>query len=110
MVTYDGNSKEFDMLSTNSGYDIPPNVTSSTNKLLVSFISNRFWTFNGFYANVYENPHYCEQWIDYTKGTIKSPTFPDEKTDELDCLWLITADEGFTITINVEHFYVREGF
>ena len=75
--------------------------------MLVSFYSNAVWNYNGFYINIYENPHYCEQWIDYQKGTIKSPTFPNEKTNKLDCLWLITADQGFTITINVEHFYVK---
>ena len=107
LITYDGNSKYFDMLSSNSGYDVPPNVTSSTNEMLVSFHSDQWINFNGFYINIYENPHFCEQWIDYKKGTIKSPTFPDEKTNKLDCLWLITADEGFTITINVEHLYVK---
>ena len=107
LITYDGNSKDFDMLSSNSGYDVPPNVTSSTNEMLVSFYSDHFFNYNGFYINIYENPHFCEQWIDYKKGTIKSPTFPDEKTNKLDCLWLITADEGFTITINVEHFHVK---
>ena len=95
------------MLSSNSGFDVPPNVTSSTNEILVSFYSGPTVNYNGFYINIYENPHFCEQWIDYKKGTLKSPTFPDEKTDKLDCLWLITADEGFTITINVEHLYVR---
>ena len=107
LITYDGNSKDFKVLSSNSGYDVPPNVTSSKNEMLVSFYSNPFHNFNGFLINIHEHPHYCEQWIDYNKGTIKSPTFPDEKTDKLDCLWLITAEEGFTITINVEHFYVR---
>ena len=107
MITYDGNSKDFDMLSSNSGFDVPPNVTSSTNEMLVSFYSNHNVNFNGFYINIYENPHFCEQWIDYKKGTIKSPTFPNEKTNKLDCIWLITADEGFTITINIEHLYVR---
>ena len=106
LITYDGNSKYFDTLSSNSGFDVPPNVTSSTNEILVSFYSGPTVNYNGFYMNIYENPHFCEQWIDYKKGTIKSPTFPDEKTDKLDCLWLITADEGFTITINVENFYV----
>ena len=95
------------MLSSNSGYDVPPNVTSSTNEMLVSFYSNQFHNYNGFFINIYENPHFCEQWIDYKKGTIKSPTFPNEKTNKLDCIWLITADEGFTITINIEHLYVR---
>ena len=107
LITYDGKSKNFDMLSSNSGYDVPPNVTSSTNEMLVSFYSDYIYNYNGFYINIYENPHFCEQWIDYKKGTIKSPSFPDEKTNKLDCSWLITADEGFTITINVEHFYVR---
>ena len=107
LITYDGSSKDFAMLSSNSGHDVPPNVTSTTNKMLVSFYSDPIINFNGFYINIYENPHFCEQWIDYKKGTIKSPTFPDEKTNKLDCLWLITADEGFTITINVEHLFVK---
>ena len=106
LKTFDGNSTDFNLISSNSGYDVPPNVTSSTNKMLVAFYSDPFIDSNGFYINIYEHPHYCEQWIDYKKGTIKSPTFPDEKTNKLNCSWLITADEGFSITINIEHFHV----
>ena len=104
----DGNSSDATYLSINSGYALPPNVTSSGNQMLVSFYSSSEYNqrFSGYYALVHENPHYCEQWLDWEERTIRSPTFPDKKTRSRSCLWLLTANEGYTITINVEYFQV----
>ena len=103
----DGNSSDSEYLSINSGYALPPNVTSSSNQMLVSFYSSLvFHDYSGYFALVHENPHFCEQWLDFQHGTIRSPTFPDKKTRSRSCLWLLTANEGYTITVNVEHFEV----
>ena len=104
----DGNSTDAKYLGINSGYVLPPNVTSSGNQMLVSFYTSYDGQLypGGYYALVHENPHYCEQWLDWEARSIRSPTFPDKKTKSRSCLWLLTANEGYTITVNVERFEV----
>ena len=104
MRTQDGNSIDAEYLSINSGYALPPNVTSSGNQMLVSFLSTDMH--QGYYALIYENPHFCEQWLDWEDRTIRSPTFPERKTKSRSCVWLLRANEGYTISINVVHFQV----
>ena len=74
--------------------------------MLVSFFSHENG-YPGYYALVHENPHYCEQWLDWEARTIRSPTFPNKKTKSRNCVWLLRANEGYTIRINVKHFQVR---
>ena len=76
--------------------------------MLVSFFSSFDLNlrYTGYYALVHENPHYCEQWLDWEARAIRSPTFPDKKTKSRSCLWLLTANKGYTITVNVEYFQV----
>ena len=104
MRTQDGNSIDAEYLSINSGYALPPNVTSSGNQMLVSFLSTDMH--QGYYALIYENPHFCEQWLNWDDRTIRSPTFPDKKTKLRNCVWLLRANEGYTISINIVHFQV----
>ena len=104
MKCRDGNSTDAKYLAINSGYVLPPNVTSSGNQMLVSFLSTS--VHYGYYALIHENPHFCEQWLDWEDRTIRSPTFPDKKTKSRSCLWLLTANKGYTITVNVELFQV----
>ena len=104
----DGNSTEADYLAINSGYALPPNVTSSGNQMLVSFLSTsiNYKQYQGYYALIYENPHFCEQWLDWEERTIRSPIFPEKKTKSRSCVWLLRANEGYTIEVNVLHFQV----
>ena len=105
MKCRDGNSTDAKYLAINSGYVLPPNVTSSGNQMLVSFLS--YFAFHqGYYALIHENPHFCEKWLDWEDRTIRSPTFPDKKTKSRNCVWLLRANEGYTIVVNVIHFQV----
>ena len=105
---HDGNSTDADYLAINSGYVLPPNVTSSGNQMLVSFLTYAQTDKGhyGFYSLIHENPHFCEQWLDWEAKTIRSPTFPDKKTKSRSCVWLLRANEGYTIRINIVHFQV----
>ena len=105
MRCQDGNSSDAKYLAINSGYALPPNVTSSENQMLVSFLSSDNWN-QGYYALIHENPHYCEQWLDWESRNIRSPTFPDKKTKSRSCVWLLRANKGYNIGINIEHFQV----
>ena len=105
MKCRDGNSTDSKYLAINSGYVLPPNVTSSGYQMLVSFFS--FVTgHSGYYALIHENPHFCEQWLDWEARTIRSPTFPDKNTKSRSCVWLLRANAGYNIGVNVIHFQV----
>ena len=114
MKCRDGNSTDAKYLAINSGYVLPPNVTSSGNQMLVSFLTFISYlglfslndNHQGYYALIHENPHYCEQWLDWETRTMRSPTFPDKKTKSRSCVWLLRANEGYTIVVNVIHFQV----
>ena len=106
MKCRDGNSTDAKYLAINSGYVLPPNVTSSGNQMLVSFFSSLPNHHQGYYALIHENPHFCEQWLDWETRTMRSPTFPDKKTKSRSCVWLLRANEGYTIEVNVKHFQV----
>ena len=107
MKCRDGNSTDSEYLAINSGYALPPNVTSSGNQMLVSFQSSFDGSYPGYNALIHENPHFCEQWLDWKARTIRSPTFPEEKTKSRSCLWLLRANEGYTIRVRVVYFQVR---
>ena len=107
MKCRDGNSTDEKYLAINSGYVLPPNVTSSGNQMLVSFLTSIYYRHQGYYALIHENPHFCEQWLDWEDRTIRSPTFPDKKTKSRSCVWLLRANEGYTIGVNVIHFQVN---
>ena len=64
----------------------------------------------GYFALIHENPHYCEQWLNWEERTIRSPTFPEKKTKSRSCAWLLRANEGYTIRVNVVHFQVSCSF
>ena len=101
----DGNSTDAKYLAINSGYVLPPNVTSSGNQMLVSFLTSGS-NHQGYYALIHENPHFCEQWLNWETRTIRAPTFPERNTKSRSCVWLLRANDGYTIGVNVIHFQV----
>ena len=74
--------------------------------MLVSFFSSHHEGYRGYYAIIHENPHYCEQWLDWEAGTIRSPTFPEKKSKSRSCVWLLRAYKSYTIRVTVVHFHV----
>ena len=55
MSIYDGNSsQESNLLGTLTGYNLPSKIISSSNTLLVSFVSDHLGTRTGFHANIRE--------------------------------------------------------
>ena len=51
----------------------------------------------------------CQYWLNETAGTLTSPNFDSgiKKYDHnLECLWIISADLGSYITLEIHNFYV----
>ena len=52
----------------------------------------------------------CQYWLNETAQTLTSPNFdfPIEKYDHnLDCMWIISADIGSYITLQIHEFWVN---
>ena len=52
----------------------------------------------------------CQYWLNETAQTLTSPNFdlPNQKYDHnLECMWIISADIGSYITLEIHNFYVK---
>ena len=77
-------------------------ISSTSNKMLVEFRSDDFWSWIGFSASIHYSPlprKECEVGLDMTKKTIQSPNYPDPYDNNLSCKWLISVPHGFHITL-----------
>ena len=57
---------------------------------------------------------HCQYWLNEVDGTLTSPNFGinDHGTyqlydHDLNCSWILNADPGFYITLEIENFYVN---
>ena len=77
-------------------------ISSTSNKMLVEFRSDKSWETFGFSASIYYSPlpsKECEVGLDMIKKTIQSPKYPDSYGNNLDCKWLISVPYGSHITL-----------
>ena len=77
-------------------------ISSTSNKMLVEFISDDSEYWDGFSAFIHYSPlpsKDCELGLDMTKKTIQSPNFPDSYDSNLSCKWLISVPHGSHITL-----------
>ena len=85
-------------------------ISSSSNKMMVEFITDDKWEFRGFDAAIDYLPvpsQQCELWLDMNVKMIKSPNYPNSYDNNILCKWLITVQHGFYITLNFQEFDVR---
>ena len=77
-------------------------ISSTSNKILVEFRSDDFWSWIGFSASIHYSPlprKECEVGLDMTKKTIQSPNYPDSYDNNLSCKWLISVPHGSHIIL-----------
>ena len=77
-------------------------ISSTSNKMLVEFISDDVHEYVGFSAFINYSPlpsKECEAGLDMTKKTIQSPNYPDSYDNNLVCKWLISVCHGSHITL-----------
>ena len=69
--------------------------------------------------NFYFIDDHCQYWLNKVDGTLKSPNFGISMINanghlvghvydhNLNCTWLLTADQGFYITLEIDYFEVN---
>ena len=85
-------------------------ISGSTNKIMVEFKSDDTLEYTGFSLNIQFSPlknEMCESCLDLEEKTLKSPNYPNSYGNNISCNWLITAQHGFYITLNLLEFDVK---
>ncbi len=107
LTLYDGPSTSSPMLGTYSGNNIPPVVTSSTNKVLVRFTSNGATQGKGWLLTYVANyPKYCHDLDTYTaaSGTITDGSGGKHYNNKSLCQFLIKPHAVQKVTLTFTAF------
>ena len=64
--------------------------------------------------NFYSIDDHCQYWLNKVDGTLTSPNFGindigyyQKYHHNLNCTWILNADEGFYITLQIDNFGVN---
>ena len=118
-IDLDGNTK---LISRLSGPDLGPKlketgsnwekkvISGSSNKLMVEFKSDDTIEHTGFSLSIQFTPFQndlCESCLDMKQKTLKSPNYPKSYGSNITCNWIITAQHGVYITLELQEFNVK---
>ena len=119
-IDLDGNTK---LISRLSGPDAGPKsqysyyanwerkiTSSSSNKMMVEFKSDDKVQYTGFSLNIQFTPFQndmCQSCLDMEQKTLKSPNYPKSYGNNVTCYWIITAQHGYHITLELQEFNVK---
>ncbi|XP_045491488.1 LOW QUALITY PROTEIN: cubilin homolog [Colias croceus] len=95
-----------DTLGKYCGATAPPALTTSTNQLLIKFVSDNSIKGSGFsmsYAFL-DGSSQCGGLYVKTHGYIYSPGWPNSYPANRDCTWTISVPEGQQISLNITDF------
>ena len=115
----DGNTK---LISRLSGPDMGPKskkaksiwkkkiISSSSNQMMVEFRSDDTLEKTGFSLIIqftaFQNDM-CQSCLDMEQKTLKSPNYPKSYDNNVSCNWIITAQHGLHIKLELEEFNVN---
>ena len=118
-IDLDGNTT---LISRLSGSDAGPKsqysysnwekkiISSSSSKMRVEFKSDETKEYTGFSLSIQFTPFQndlCQSCLDMDQETLKSPNYPKSYGNNVTCNWIITAQHGFHITLELEEFNVN---
>ena len=118
-IDADGNTKLISRLSGPDSGPISKDVTSnwekkiisgSSNKMIVEFKSDDTSEYTGFSLSIQFAPFQndmCESCLDMEQKILKYPNYPKSYGNNVTCNWIITAQHGFHITLELEEFNVN---
>ena len=86
-------------------------ISISTNRMSIDFKSDDIGKNIGFSAIIYFTPipnKECDSWLDMNKKILISPNYPQTHHYSMKCIWLITVDHDYHITLDLSELYVRQ--
>ncbi|XP_075699578.1 embryonic protein UVS.2-like [Rhinoderma darwinii] len=103
---YDGPSKSSPVLMERTcGTGLVPLMVSSSNQMLVEFVSDAAIAGTGFKATY--TAIQCGGAYYAASKTFSSPGYPVSYYSSLDCGWIITAPVGYKITLTIKDFAIE---
>ena len=110
------------MISRLSGPDLGPKskrtgsnwekkvISSSSNKMIVEFKSDDIIESAGFSLSILFTPFQndmCQSCLDMEQKTLKSPNYPKSSGKNVTCNWIITAEPGLHIKLELQELNVK---
>ena len=103
LVIYDGVNNQSNVLFDKTMETI--NITSSSaNVIFIHLLSDN--TDNSLPIMIHYHP-FCEEWIDLSTNSLKSPNHPSPYDNNVTCIWEITASFDKYIALNFLTFDVN---
>ena len=85
-------------------------ISSSSSKMRVEFKSDEIVERTGFFLSIHFTPFQndmCQSCLDMEQKTLKSPNYPKSYGNNVTCYWIITAQHGYHITLELPDFNVK---
>ena len=85
-------------------------ISSSSNKMMVEFKSDDTLEYTGFSLSIQFTPFQndmCQSCLDMEQKTLKSPNYPKSYGNNVTCYWIITAQHGYHITLELQELNVK---
>ncbi len=112
LTVYDGDNTSAPVLGTFQGTDIPENVVSTSDKVLITFTSDASGEAPGWLLS-YECaiPVYCPgiSIIDEQSGYLTDGSGPRDYHNNTNCFWIIEPPGASEVTIYFTDFHTEEG-
>jgi hypothetical protein len=106
VTVYNGSTTSDPVLLTASGNTLPSNVTSTSNRMLITFTSNGSNNDEGFFAtykSIY--PKFCQnQTLTGNTGTITDGSGPLNYINNATCSWTVQPPYGTSLNLNFTYF------
>ena len=118
-IDLDGN---INLISRLSGPDVGPKsqsaisnwekkiISSSSNMMMLEFKSDDTIELTGFSLSIQFTPFHndvCQSCLDMEQKILKSPNYPKSYGNNVTCYWVITAEHGFHIKLELQEFNVK---
>ena len=85
-------------------------ISGSSNKMMIEFKSDNTLESTGFSLSIQFTPFQndmCQSCLDMEQKTLKSPNYPKSSGKNVTCNWIITAQHGLHIKLELQEFNVK---
>lgn len=106
---YDGDSTNFPLVGTYCGNLIPASFLSSSNFLVIHFVSDGSINRRGFNATYKAEDSICGGTLNASDSpqVLTSPMFPNAYEEFTFCRWVLDAPDMETVMVTVQHFHLQ---